>query len=115
MDLISRAFFTITFGEGMDGYFGQPQYVNSVGFAVYNDEFFPNNNWKNFENVYASYDEMYENIVADVKKYSQNKEKYEKIIKDFINENSKLYQISKFYDNLNLLINFVAVLFSFSC
>lgn len=100
MDLISRAFFTITFGEGMDGYFGQPQYVNSVGFAVYNDEFFPNNNWKNFENVYASYDEMYENIVADVKKYSQNKEKYEKIIKDFINENSKLYQISKFYDNL---------------
>lgn len=100
MDLISRAFFTITFGEGMDGYFGQPQYVNSVGFAVYNDEFFPNNNWKNFENVYTSYDEMYENIVADVKKYSQNKEKYEKIIKDFINENSKLYQISKFYDNL---------------
>lgn len=100
MDLISRAFFTITFGEGMDGYFGQPQYVNSVGFAVYNDEFFPNNNWKNFENVYASYDEMYENIVADVKKYSQNKEKYEKIIKNFINENSKLYQISKFYDNL---------------
>lgn len=100
MDLISRAFFTITFGEGMDGYFGQPQYVNSVGFAVYNDEFFPNNNWKNFENVYASYDEMYENIVADIKKYSQKKEKYEKIIKDFINENSKLYQISKFYDNL---------------
>ena len=100
MDLISRAFFTITFGEGMDGYFGQPQYVNSVGFAVYNDEFFPNNNWKNFENVYTSYVEMYENIVADVKKYSQNKEKYEKIIKDFINENSKLYQISKFYDNL---------------
>lgn len=100
MDLISRAFFTITFGEGMDRYFGQPQYVNSVGFAVYNDEFFPNNNRKNFENVCASYDEMYENIVADVKKYSQNKEKYEKIIKDFINENSKLYQVSKFYDNL---------------
>lgn len=84
MDLISRAFFTITFGEGMDGYFGQPQYVNSVGFAVYNDEFFPNNNWKNFENVYASYDEMYENIVADVKNIHKIKKNMKKSSKTLL-------------------------------
>ena len=100
MDLISRAFFTITFGEGMDGYFGQPQYVNSMGFAVYNDNFFPDESWKNLKNVYLSYDEMLDNIVSDIKRYSENKNEYEHIIEEFIDKNSKIYQFSKFEDNL---------------
>ena len=100
MDLISRAFFTITFGEGMDGYFTQPQYVNSMGFAVYNDDFFPSNKWQNLKNIYLSYDEMYENIVSDIKRYSRNKKEYVEIVTKLFNTHSDMYQSSRFKDNL---------------
>lgn len=100
MDLISRAFFTITFGEGMDGYFIQPQFVNSMGFAVYNDDFFPSNKWQNLKNIYLSYDEMYENIVSDIKRYSRNKKEYVEIVTKLFNTHSDMYQRSKFKDNL---------------
>lgn len=100
MDLISRAFFTITFGEGMDGYFTQPQYVNSMGFAAYNDDFFPSNEWQNLKNLYLSYDDMYENIVSDIKRYSRNKKEYMEIVTKLFNTHSDMYQRSKFKDNL---------------
>lgn len=100
MDLISRAYFSITFGEGMDGYFSQPHYVNSMGFAVYNDTFFPNPNYKNLANIYNSYDEMYQNIVDDIKNYLNDKTRYEQIIQDCIDMIAKVYQKSKFEDNL---------------
>lgn len=100
MDLISRAYFTITFGEGMDGYFIQPFYVNSIGFAVYNDTFFPNKQFKDLVNVYNSYDEMYQRIVDDIKYYSNNKKQYEHIIQKSINIITKIYRKSHFEDNL---------------
>ena len=100
MDLISRAYFTITFGEGMDGYFSQPHYVNSIGFAVYNDTFFPNKEWKKLKNIYSSYDDMYHNIIIDIQNYANNKQKYEQIIQDFMDMITKIYQKSKFEDNL---------------
>lgn len=100
MDLISRAYFTITFGEGMDGYFIQPFYVNSIGFAVYNDTFFPNKQFKNLANVYSSYDEMYQRIIDDIKHYSSDKKQYEQIIQKFMNIITKIYCKSNFEDNL---------------
>jgi len=41
LDLASRAMFSITFGEGMDGYFIEPILSKGLSFAVYNDIFFP--------------------------------------------------------------------------
>ena len=105
MDLISKAYFTITFGEGMDGYFTQPQYVNSVGLAAYNDEFFPNTSWKNLKNVYKSYDEMQDLIVDDIKHLSNNKELYTQTIIEMLNKNNELYQENKYKDNLKRFYN----------
>jgi hypothetical protein len=76
MDLISRAFFTITFGEGMDGYFLQPAVVKSIGVAVYNDNFFPDRSWLNLDNVFENYDDLSKNIIKFIEFYSQNSEKY---------------------------------------
>lgn len=100
MDLISRAFFTITFGEGFDGYFIQPHYVNSVGFAVYNELFFPSKEWLKFENVYESYEQMEDKIVADIKRLSLNNLAYNELIAANLKEHKKLYFLSKFEDNL---------------
>lgn len=100
MDLIAKAYFVITFGEGMDGYFIQPQFVGSIGFAVYNESFFPNKSWKDLRNVYKNYEEMEEVIVADIEDLLENKEEYNSTIEKFKNEISKLYSIDKFQENL---------------
>lgn len=100
MELISKAYFTITFGEGFDGYFSQPSYVNSLGLAVYNDNFFSNPKWKSFKNVYSSYENMYENIVNDINLYLNDKNLYIETIKRYRTEIDLLYKQENFVDNL---------------
>ncbi|MEO7905058.1 MAG: hypothetical protein ABIR91_04660, partial [Candidatus Saccharimonadales bacterium] len=67
-DLVSRAKFMITFGEGMDGYFIESTFSGSVPFAVYNNSFFPNKSFINHSTVYEDYESMYENIIKDIDK-----------------------------------------------
>lgn len=100
LDLISKAFITITFGEGFDSYFIEPNLVNSLSLTVYNDDFFPDKSWADEKTVYSSYDEMYEKIVDDIKQYTNNKNEYEKITKKLKEKFNKIYDFDKFIDNL---------------
>lgn len=100
IDLISRAFFTITFGEGMDGYFLQPEEVGSIGFAVYNDEFFPDKSWADMLNVFSSYDDMHENISKVMKKLLKDKDLYKKTSEYAYSKIKELYNLGAFEDNL---------------
>lgn len=100
MDLISRAYFSITFGEGFDGYFLMPPIVKSLGFAVYNDHFFPDSSWKSIKTVYSSYQEMFDKIVNDIKTLSSNKEEYIKTYELIKKKHDELYSTNKFRDNL---------------
>lgn len=100
VDLIGRAYFTITFGEGFDGYFDQPMRVGGVGFAVYNDRFFPDNSWKKLKNVYSSYDEMYDKICDDMKTLTLNKKLYLEIIQEFLKKRCVVYKKEKFLSNV---------------
>lgn len=65
--LISRAKWSLTFGEGLDGYFAEPTLSGGVGFAVYNDKFFTSE-WLALENVYPSWDEFANSIVSDIER-----------------------------------------------
>lgn len=105
MDLISRAFFTITFGEGFDGYFLQPPVVGSIGFGVYNDEFFPSEKWKIFKNVYSSYSEMFEKVIEDIKFLRNNNDAYLELVKQLKSEHDKLYNYTNFKNNLKNFYN----------
>ena len=100
MDLISRAFFVITFGEGFDGYFVQPPKVNGIGFAVYNDNFFPNSKWLDMPNVFKSYEDMENNIVDVFKNLSTNKELYCNLSKLNNQKQNELYSAEQYEDNL---------------
>lgn len=91
MDFVSKAFCTITFGEGMDGYFLQPPVVGSVSFAVYNSEFFPNENWKELENIYASYEEMEQCIVSDIIALLSDEIRYERIVSNVREKTREVY------------------------
>ena len=100
MDLISRAYFTITFGEGFDGYFNQPQTVGGLGMAVYDSAFFPDESWLELKNVYESEDDMKNNIDKDIKELSTNKDLYYSLINKIKGKLSLLYGENLFKTNL---------------
>ena len=100
MDLISKAFFTVTFGEGFDGYFNQPLSVGSLSFAVYNDEFFPDKSWKELDNVYSSFEEMKEKIAGDMKRLLSDSNKYNETVQKSKEKKEELYSKEKFMKNL---------------
>ena len=100
MDLISRAYFTVTFGEGMDGYFIQPYYVGSIGFAAYNEAFFPNDDWKKMRTIYGNYEYMLQNIVQDMNMLLNDNLLYEKIVSDTVEKLSQIYSTIKFENNI---------------
>lgn len=100
MDLIARAYFTITFGEGFDGYFNQPQTVGGLGMAVYDSAFFPDESWLELKNVYKSPADMENNIVNDIKELSANKELYYSLINKIKEKLSTLYGEDLFKRNL---------------
>jgi hypothetical protein len=98
-DLISRARFTITFGEGFDGYFVEAFFTGGIAFAVYNDDFFPDKEFASFGNIYASYDEMLKNIVNDIS-YLDSKARYEKVVRNNLNKINELYSHTTYQKNL---------------
>lgn len=77
--LLADAKFTISFGEGFDGYYIQPYYANSIGIAVYNDRFFPDAVISEFPFVYSTFDDMYEKICEDIRNVKDSREKYESV------------------------------------
>lgn len=101
MDLIAKAYFTISFGEGFDGYFCQPFIVGSLGTAVYNDEFFPDVSWLDLKNVYATADDMKNKIVSDIRENSNNKELYYDLIDTIKKKIFLLYGEELFKSNLD--------------
>ena len=64
MDLATRCMFSITFGEGFDGYLAQPTLQGGIGFAVYNDDFFPSVHFKDYPNIFDDEDDLVDKIVA---------------------------------------------------
>jgi hypothetical protein len=105
MNLISRAFAVLTFGEGFDGYFLQPAVVGTLGIAVYNDTFFPDKSWLLLDNVYESFEILYKSIVDDIKNKFWLQKVYDDTIAKLQLKCSTLYSYDKYRDNI---VNFYA-------
>ena len=89
----------------MDCYFLQPGEIGSIGFAVYNDEFFPDKSWSEMLNVFSSYDDMYKNITSVMRKLLNDKDLYLQTNESHYNEIRKLYDFNAFEDNLKRFYN----------
>jgi len=76
MDLATRCRFSITFGEGFDGYLAQPIHQGGVSFAVFNDEFFPSSDMLNFVNIFSSSEDFIENIASRIRVLESDPEAY---------------------------------------
>lgn len=64
-ELIAEAKWSLTFGEGLDGYLIEPVFSGAVGFAVYNEQFFTPD-FKSFDTLYDSAEEMRFKIISDI-------------------------------------------------
>lgn len=100
MRLTAAAALVITFGEGFDGYLNNSPQVGTIAFAVYNDVFFPDPKWKEFPNIYDSYEQMYDNIVADIRKFMDDEELYAATVEAHENAVHELYKFDEYLDNL---------------
>jgi hypothetical protein len=76
MKTAQRAMFSVTFGEGFDGYFTNIHFVGGIGFAVYNRTFFPSEQYLEHRNVYRDYEHMEARIVEDIRHYLENASSY---------------------------------------
>ena len=68
--LIRRAKWSLTFGEGLDGFFVEPVFSGSISFAVFNERFFTPA-FADLETVYPSWDILLERIVEDIRRLDE--------------------------------------------
>lgn len=66
-NVISRAKWALTFGEGLDGYFVETIFSGGISFSVYNRKFFTND-FQSLRTVYDNYDLLMEKICSDIEK-----------------------------------------------
>lgn len=95
---IAKSKFTITFGEGLDGYFIESILSGSVSFAVYNELFFTKI-FKNLPSVYPSFDVLFDKIINDIKYYDNSKiyDEYNTELKQIVN---KIYSHKRLSNNV---------------
>ena len=87
-ELISRAKWSLTFGEGLDGYLIEPVFSGAIGFAVYNEDFFTPD-YKELKTIYSDYNDLSGNIHKDIVKLDVEKE--------FENYQKKIFQICAYH------------------
>ncbi len=104
MDLATRCRFSISFGEGFDGYVAQPIYQGGIGMTVYNDEFFPSPSFKKFPNFFATSDAMMKNIVPLIRSLEQNKKEYENLNRQIIDKYDELYSYDDYVKRIGKLV-----------
>ena len=96
--LIRRAKWTLTFGEGLDGYYIESVFSGGVPFAVYNERFFTPD-FAGLETVYPSWEALEESMAADIRRLdepSAYKEAWRRVY-ELLDE---IYDTEQFRENL---------------
>jgi len=101
--LITKAMFTVTFGEGYDGYFIEPYLSDSIAFCVLNETFFPKD-FVPLATTYKSWSSLLNNIIQDIRQYENNHSLYKEIvfkgereIRKFTNNSQSNEDLSEYY------------------
>lgn len=102
LELITKAKYMITFGEGLDFYFIETVFSGGVSFAIYNQEFFT----KDFEHlpaIFKNADNMLKDIVKKIQDMEENVDQYQTTNKQQFSACHKIYNGKDYKENL---INF---------
>lgn len=95
---ISRAKWSLTFGEGLDGYLIEPIFSGAIGFGVYNDDFFTED-FKQCYTIYESIDQLEDEIVNDMQSL-ENEIVFEKYQHEQFALCAKYYSESEYKRNI---------------
>jgi hypothetical protein len=103
MELATRCMFSITFGEGFDGYLAQPIHQGGIGFAVFNDEFFPAPHFTRYDNIFASAEEMVDQLPERIRKLQSDRTAYDNLNVEFCKEYERLYSFDDYITRIKKL------------
>jgi len=99
-ELISRAKWALTFGEGLDAYFVESIYSGAVSFSVYHAGFFTED-FKNLRTVYSNYHEMLKQMPLDMMNLN-NEEDYSNYQREEFDLCAGYYDFREYAKNLEL-------------
>jgi len=98
--LVRRTKWSLTFGEGLDGYFAEPVWSGGVAFAVFNDRYFTPV-FATLETVYPSWEVLVDNMPADLQRFDEPVA-YERCWRRAYDLLSDLYGTDRFRENLRM-------------
>jgi hypothetical protein len=98
--LIRRAKWTLTFGEGLDGYFIESVFSGGLPFAVYNEQFFTHD-FEGLENIYPSWDALEERMAADMRRLDEPSG-YKRARRRVYELLDEIYDTERFRENLRM-------------
>ena len=98
--LIRCAKWSLTFGEGLDGYFAEPIFSGGNSFAVFNDRYFTPA-FSNLENVYPSWEILMEKITEDIRRLDEPLA-YKRCWQQAYDLLCSLYSTERFRENLRM-------------
>ena len=101
--LIAKAKWSLTFGEGLDGFFVEMAWTGGIPFVVYNDRFFMPQ-FRELPTVYDTWDELQTWIVGDILKLD-HKEVYDAAGEPIRRVLNELYSCEKYRENIHLFYN----------
>jgi hypothetical protein len=99
-ELARRAKWSLTFGEGLDGYFIEPVLSGGISFAVFNDRFFTPS-FSNLDTLYQSWEALIDKMTADMKRLDESVayNRYWRRAYDLV---CSLYSTEQFRENLRM-------------
>lgn len=101
-NVISKAKWALTFGEGLDGYFVETIFSGGVAFSAYNEKFF-SDDFKSLRTVYSDYDVLIKKICLDIKDLDNQI--------SFMNYHKMQNDLCRRHYNYNIYVNNVALFY----
>ena len=98
--LIRRAKWSLTFGEGLDGYFAETVWCGGVSFAVFNDRFFTPA-FAKLETVYPSWEVLMDRMATDLRRLDEPVA-YNRCWQQAYDLLNDLYSTDRFRENLRM-------------
>jgi hypothetical protein len=99
LEIIQKAKYAITFGEGLDFYFLETVFSGGVGIAVYNQDFFPHD-WRDLQGIFLSEDELILGLPDFMKLLEQSPEYYKEVHKQQYQAACSLYSYDQYRENI---------------
>jgi hypothetical protein len=104
MELATTCKYSISFGEGFDGYIAQPVLQGGLGLTVFREDFFPSADYLNYDLFFASQEDMINNICDVIMKYESNPVEYASTNNELVGRYRSLYDFNDYCEKVSKLV-----------